>query len=89
MLSSNIVIDLGTINSNIHITSNGDRQMTVNEMLGELRKLQREGRGNETVFQACTDKQNETVWCPRTAQIKKYHSHVVLSPERYLKEWDS
>jgi len=56
--------------------------MTVNELLAELRKLQKEGRGSNRVFQHVPGDRT----CPRTAEVKKYHTvkngHIVIISEQ-------
>jgi hypothetical protein len=53
--------------------------MTVNELMDELRKLQKEGRGANHVFQHTPGE----MFCPRTVGVKKYHNvtsgHVVMN----------
>jgi hypothetical protein len=56
--------------------------MTVNDLLRELRKLQRAGMGDARVFQACrTVDSAETIYCPHVASVERYSSHVVIVPD--------
>lgn len=55
--------------------------MTVNELLKELRQLQKEGRGNQTVFIY----RKEDTYCMPATRVQKHHAisngHVVVKSD--------
>ena len=60
-----------------------DGEVTVNQMLNTLRRIQRDGHGELPMFQLCTDTNGAETWCPLTKELHIYSGHVVAVPERF------